>query len=285
MKNTLKLHAWDDGASADPTASAGAATQLSGIIGGTTTPMSLYLTEPGDTAAISLTDLNQGTIADCFVIAAIGELAFWHPNAIQTMIVSNADGTETVTLYQMQSVTSTTTTTTTSHHQTVTKTITSTTMTEKPTGINVTNNFPAGSVNTNGQDMVNGVHEIWPSVLEQAVATLDGGYGAISNGGDPTQVMTQLTGKPASYYSPVGITAAELQNWQTAGDLIVMDTYATGALPDSLVNWHCYMYQGLTNAGGTNMVHLGNPWGYGQPSLIHLSQLSSGITAIAVGQA
>jgi len=64
-----------------------------------------------------------------------------------------------------------------------------------------------------------------------------------------------------------------------------MDTYATGALPDSLVNWHCYMYQGLTNAGGTNMVHLGNPWGYGQPSLIPLSQLSSGITAIAVGQA
>jgi hypothetical protein len=259
--------------------SGGATVSLVGQMGGTTNPMALYLTEPGDTTAISVNDLHQGSIADCFVIAVIGELALVNPGAISKMITQNSNGTETVTLYSPQTVI--TTTTTTNHHKTVTTT--SMSVVEKPVGITVTNNFPAGTVDSSGQDVVNGVQEIWPSVLENAIATLDGGYSAISNGGDPTQVMTQLTGKPAMYYSPAGITAAQIEGWQASKDLIIMDTLATGALPDNLVNWHCYMFEGLTNVGGSTMVLLGNPWGYDQPSAVPLSQLANCFSAIAVG--
>ena len=48
------------------------------------------------------------------------------------------------------------------------------------------------------QDVLNGRKEIWPQVLEKAVATLDGGYGAIANGGNPMIALQELTGRAAS---------------------------------------------------------------------------------------
>ena len=262
--------------------SGGDSAPFTGTMAGTTTQMALYLTEPGDTTAISINDIHQGSIADCFVLAAIGELALVNPTAISNKIVANANGTESVTLFAPKTTTTTTTTTSGGKHpKTVTTTTTSTV--EAPTAVTVTNSFPAGTVNSYGQDIVNGVQEAWPSVLEQAVANLDGGYSAISNGGNPTTVMTQLTGKAAAYYSPAGITASEIQGWQSAKDLIVMDTLSSGALPDNLVNWHCYMFEGLTSVGGSAAVLLGNPWGCDQPSPVLLSQFSSCFSAVAVG--
>ncbi len=72
--------------------------------GATATPgMALYLTEPGTTAAISVADLHQGQIGDCYLISSIGELALTKPVDISNMIHTNADGTETVRLYADQS--------------------------------------------------------------------------------------------------------------------------------------------------------------------------------------
>ena len=59
----------------------------------------LYLQEAGTTAPISVYDINQGQIGDCFLLSSIGEIALWHPSAIMNMIQANANGTETVTLY------------------------------------------------------------------------------------------------------------------------------------------------------------------------------------------
>jgi hypothetical protein len=138
-----------------------------------------YLQEPGDSTAISVNDINQGQIGDCFLLASIGELALFHPTAITNMIHPDANGTETVTLNtasngQMPSVNTTS---------------------FAPVDVTVTNSFPDYSVNNGAdQDVVGNQKEIWPQVLEKAVATLDGGYGAITDGGSPVVAMEELTG-------------------------------------------------------------------------------------------
>lgn len=43
------------------------------------------------------TDFQQGRIGDCYLAAAIMELARWHPELIEQMIAANANGTYTVT--------------------------------------------------------------------------------------------------------------------------------------------------------------------------------------------
>ena len=230
----------------------------------------LYLTEPGDASAISVNDINQGQIGDCFLLSSIGELALFHPTAITNMIQANADGTETVTLYTAADGSLPTYGTTAF----------------KATSVTVTNTFPSNAVNNGAtQDVVGGQKEIWVQVLENAVATLCGGYNAIANGGNPMIAMEELTGCTATYMAPAALTVAELNTYTAAGDLIVMDTSSASGLPYSLVSDHAYMFAGLSTVNGTPMVQLDNPWGPSyDPPLIPLSALSQGIVEVDIGQ-
>jgi hypothetical protein len=166
-------------------------------------PQTLYLREPGDSAAISVNDLHQGHIGDCFLISSIGELALTHPGAIGGMIRGNANGTETVTLY-------------TDPNGRLPGFGTSA---FKAVAVTVANSFPSYGVDNGAtQDVVAGQKEIWPQVLEKAVATLDGGYGAISDGGNPIIAMEELTGHSASNMVPASLTLATLRGFMAAGD-------------------------------------------------------------------
>ena len=143
----------------------------------------LYLQEPGDTSAISINDIHQGQIGDCFLLSSIGELALWHPAAITSMIYANADGTETVALHLAASGALPTFGTTSFELDQVT----------------VNNTFLSDGVNNGAtQDVVGNQKEIWVQVLEKAVATMEGGYSAIANGGNPMIAMEELTGDPAT---------------------------------------------------------------------------------------
>jgi hypothetical protein len=229
----------------------------------------LYLTEPGTTSPISVADINQGQLGDCFLLSSIGEEALFHPTAITNMIHSNGNGTETVTLYTDASGRL--------------PTFNSTSF--KATSVTINNSFPSDSVNSGPtQDVVGNQKEIWPQVLEKAVATLDGGYGAIANGGYPALAMEELTGHAATSMSAANLTFAMLQSYVSAGDLITMDTSSRGALPDNLVSSHCYMFEKLNGSGASATVTLGNPWGMDQPAAIQLARLaSSGIVQIDIG--
>lgn len=230
----------------------------------------LYLLEPGDKSVISVNDINQGQIGDCFLLSPIGELALFDPAAIMSMIHPNANGTETVTLHEA------------SNGQLPGFGTTS----FKSIGVTVTNSFPSDSVNNGaGQDIVGNQKEIWPQVLEKAAATLDGGYGAIMNGGSPVLAMEELTGQQATYMSPAALTLAELDRFVAAGDLITLDTPARSGLPFNLVSDHAYMFEKVTMQGGAAMLQLGNPWGTDQPAAIPLSRLSSGFVEVDIGHA
>jgi len=215
-----------------------------------------------------VTDLYQGQIGDCFLISSIGELALNDPTAISNMIHVNANGTETVTLHEAANG----------------QLATFGTTAFKAVQVTVTNSFPNYSVDNGAtQDVVGNQKEIWPQVLEKAVATLDGGYTAISNGGNPMIAMEALTGKTATYTQPSALTLTALLADVKAGDLIVMDTPNSNSLPNNLVGDHAYMFEGVTGSGSSAMVHLLNPWGVDQPTAIAFSQLSKGITEVDIG--
>jgi hypothetical protein len=229
----------------------------------------LYLTEPGEAGAINVADINQGQIGDCFLLSPIGEIAMQKPSFISNMIHLNANGTESVTLYRASNGSLPSWNTTSF----------------KAVAETVTNVFPNYSVNNGAtQDVVGSQKEIWPQVLEDAVATLNGGYAAIAGGGSPVIAMEELTGHAAGYMAPASLTLALLQSFVAAGDLIVMDTLARGALPNNLVNSHAYMFDGITGTGAAATVHLLNPWGFDQPTAMLVSQLSHGFAEVDIGR-
>ncbi len=240
-----------------------------GSYGATALVQTLYLKEAGDTATISVNDLHQGQIGDCFLISSIGELALFHPTSLSNMVKLNANGTETVTLYTGVNGR------VPGYGATAFKAV----------SVSVTNLFPNYSVNSLAtQDVVGNQKEIWAQVLEKAYATLYGGYDPISSGGNPTIAMGILTGKSARAVAPGSLTADFLTKNADAGNLIVFDTANSRTLPYNLVGNHAYMFEKLTMVNGAAMVQLGNPWGYNQPSLIPLSQVTKAFVEIDVGQ-
>jgi len=239
------------------------------------TTTALYIINPGDTVAISPDDLHQNGLGDCFLISAIGELAMTHAASIANMIKQNANGTETVTLYEDSSGKLPV-----PGYAGGFKAVTEV----------VNNVFNANSVNSSpGQDVVNGVKEIWPQVIEQAAAQLNGGIAAIGNGGYPVVAMEELTGKLASWiYQPAAAMPAsqlfnQLQADVKAGDMLTFDT------PDNPAGYnlygdHCYMFDGMTGTGAAALVTLLNPWGVDEPSsAIPLSKLAGNICQIDIG--
>ena len=160
---------------------------LSAVFAAAAPAQALYLTELGTTSPVSVSDINQGQLGDCFLLSPIGEEARFHQSAIMNMIHDNGNGYETVTLYtdrngRLPSFASTS---------------------FKATSVIVTNSFSAQSVNNRAtQDVVGNQKEIWPQVIEKAFATLAGGYGAIANGGYPVLAMEELTGQPRRICRP-----------------------------------------------------------------------------------
>ncbi|PPQ34764.1 hypothetical protein CCS01_09625 [Rhodopila globiformis] len=236
-----------------------------------------YLLESGDASAISVHDINQGGIGDCYLLSSIGEIAMQKPSFISGMIRQLSGTTEAVTFYKDARTGGNVTASTTAF---------------MPVSVTVDNSkFLPGGVD--GDQSCNpctqgGQHEIWAQVLEEGYANLIGGssditanYGAIGNGGWPWLAMESLTGQQAQFTLPDQMPLATLVGDVAAGDLMVFDT-ASSNLGYGLVGNHAYMFDHVDRATGD--VYLDNPWGFDQPSGIPFSQLASaGIVEIGIG--
>ncbi len=228
----------------------------------------LYVTETGTSTPISVADINQGQLGDCYLLSSIGEIAMLRPSFISNMIHANSNGTETVTLYKAANG----------------SLPGWGTMAFKATSVTVTNAFPSFSVNNGAnQDVLGNQKEIWPQVLESAYASLNGGYGVIGNGGSPAVAMEELTGHVATEVAAGSVTLAMLQSDSQAGDLIVMDTQNKSGLSNGLVGNHAYMFAGVTGTGAAAALNLFNPWGTNEPTPVLLSQFSKNFAAVDVG--
>jgi trimeric autotransporter adhesin len=230
----------------------------------------LYFPASDGVPAISVNDIFQGQMGDCYLCSSIGELALFQPSWITQMIQANANGTETVTLYEAANGSLPTFGTTSF----------------TAVGVNVTNSFPSYAVNNGAtQDVINGQKAIWVQVLEKAYANLNGGYGIIGDGGWPVVAMEELTGCPATSYTPGSVSAQQLQSATANGDLICFDTLqGSGQLAYGMYADHAYMFQSLSTVNGTVMVNLLNPWGFDQPNPIPLSQIGSVCAEIDIDQ-
>lgn len=229
----------------------------------------LYLAETPSQAPINVMDINQDGLGDCYLLSSIGEIALLKPSFISSMIHVNSNGTETVGLY------------TGANGNLPSWNAPSSAF--KAIGELVSNVFDPNSVNSGAaQDVLNGLKEMWPQVIEKAYAELNGGYAKIENGGSPLTAMAELTGHASTYSNPPTMSLASMVAAQNAGDMMVFDTKSSGALTNGLYNNHAYMFDGITGGGSSAMVHLLNPWGVDEPTAIAFSTLSKSIAEIDI---
>ena len=186
----------------------------------------------------SYTDVYQGGLGDCTLMASLAEVAARQPDIIRNMFIDNGDGTYTVRFYD-QGV---------------------------PDYVTVNTQLPDGGGLYAGVE--NGF--LWPALAEKAIveenesgwlATIDPGsnsYAAIDDGNAGTTVafLSAITGLPADSYGvdPYSVASA----WQ-AGQLIVLGSGDT-PYASYVYNNHAYAVVGY-NPSSTLPFTLFNPWG------------------------
>ena len=155
---------------------------------------SLAVRGTGDADAFSINDINQGSIGDCYFLAALGGIAHTNPNLLRQAITENSNGTYSVRLYRKV--------------ETGFLFFTSTSFV--PVEVSVYPNFP-GSVNAvdaanpnasanpahahGGDNNFEGNPELWVRIVEKAYALFRGSYKIIGSGGLGASALETLTGQ------------------------------------------------------------------------------------------
>ncbi len=199
----------------------------------------LFVLEDG--IAIRQSDVDQGSLGDCYFIASLAAVASVDPAVIERSVSENANGTFTVTLYPDGT----------------------------PVEIVVTPTFPAEERSgefvpvyaNNSQEAVGGRRELWPLAYEKALAIYEESYEDIE-GGRAYQAMEWVTGAESVHIEPPDFTFDELKAEFESGHAISLsslsgsdaNTYpikdddpATAGTKD-LFYGHAYIVTGVTDS-------------------------------------
>jgi hypothetical protein len=203
---------------------------------------------------VQASDVRQGAIGDCYLVAALAAVANSNPKAIQDAIKDNRDGTYTVRFYEVGWGGS-----------------------KSETKVTVDADLPAnyGSpAYAKSTEKVDGKPnmELWPSLLEKAYAQWKGSYNAIGHGGVSGDVMEALTGNRSQYSRTSGGGDALWDKVKKAAEAKKPMTAGSGDKDDpkykdpkaGVYGWHAYTvlnaYEKKEGDKTVKYVTLRNPW-------------------------
>ncbi len=203
---------------------------------------------------IAYTDIRQGTVGDCYLLATMGSIALNSPSSIQNMIIDNGDQTYTIRFY----------------NNSVADFVT------------VDRYLPVDSggrlIFANmGAAYTNAGNELWVPLIEKAYAQAnemkwlgqDGtnSYQGISGGWMGT-VYTQMLNRPSS--TQMISTESALTTMLSSGKMITAGSKSSGTTNGVIAN-HAYIITGYNST--TKTFSLYNPWGTNQPPALTFTQL------------
>jgi hypothetical protein len=219
---------------------------------------------PGDAHAVDRSDVNQGALGDCYLLASMMALADSNPDLLRNAINGpKDDGTYDVTLYKKKGVLKKT-------FEAQTVNVTSSFVKNKDWG---TDHYARG-----GDMDATGQTEMWVRLIEKAYAKMKGGFGKI-HGGFEEDALEALTGKEHSAHGFNGFLGmgkmsdadlkTAIQDALSAGKPVTASTkfqfQVNGAdkkegdfgKNNDIVGLHAYS---VVAADDTNIT-LRNPWG------------------------
>jgi hypothetical protein len=196
-------------------------------------------------------DAMQKYLGDCYLIAAMGSVARTRPDLIEKAFSRRADGTYDVTLYEQRG------------------------RALVPTKVHIDADLPHNDwyhlTYASGRDQ----RELWPALLEKAVARKAGGYAAIE-AGVPGEALSWLTGKPSSMLDLRAAGVKPERVWETLTTAVKEKRPATASTFGESSNAkytntglyadHAYTVWGVETSGGKRYVQLRNPWGESEPA-------------------
>lgn len=223
------------------------------------TPKMELRTYPGPFVreGLSLSDIRQGRLANCYFPAAVGSVLHAHPRLLEKLMKDNGDGTFTFTFTKRDWNTGKT------KKEQVTVDADLWTRPDRDTAY-----YGRGDV-IDRKSM-----ELWYPLLEKAHAVWKGGYQVVGEGGVVCDVMEELTGEAADYVKlharsnadtvwnriVSGVDADRPMAAGTHGPKGPVHYTNTGVLAD-----HAYTIIGYQTEGSKRYVVLRNPWGDTEP--------------------
>lgn len=196
-------------------------------------------------SGVSVDDVKQGQIGDCYVPAAAAAIAHADPKAIEDAIRDNGDGTYTARFFVNG----------TGEAQEVTVDA---------------DLYGSGSPKYGGTTARDG--ELWFSLLEKAYAAWRGDYDVVAQGGSVGQMMSALLGRPNVEHWLAGRAPEDVYREVLAGvgahRAMAAGTYGTVEAArytnSGLYANHAYSVLGAGEENGQRYVVLRNPWGSGE---------------------
>lgn len=191
------------------------------------------LTLFGTDSMPAYTEIKQGSLGDCYLLAALAGLVHDDPNAIRDVITDNGDGTYTVRFYQGVIAGS------------------SYEIYRRYVVVNRQLSSTVAGIDYNGGGL-------WVNLIEKAYAQVYGvgSYDFIGLGGNPMKAYNIITGGSLSY--DLTVTRAKVNTQLVSGTPVLLATKEVGTV--NLVNDHAYAIIAYDSI--SDMCTLYNPHGY-----------------------